>query len=61
MSSAERPEADVAEQSRDMDAGEEADRPSGTVDFDPDREAADADLVSQQQDAGLPDEDDFRG
>ena len=61
MSSAERPEADVAEQSRSVDAGEETDRPSGTVNLDTDREAADADLVEQQQDAGLPDEDDIRG
>lgn len=61
MSSAERPEADVAEQSRSIDPGEEADRPGGIVDFDLDREAADADLLEQQQDAGLPDEDDIRG
>ncbi len=61
MSSAERPEADVAEQSRTVDPSEEADVPTGTVDLDTGRDAADADLLEQQQDAGLPDEDDGRG
>ncbi|MCO1660409.1 hypothetical protein [Pseudonocardia humida] len=53
MSSAERPEADVAEQSRDVVEDEQTiDR---GVEVDPD--APLADVLEQRQDAGFPDED----
>jgi hypothetical protein len=54
MSSAERPEADVAEQSRDA-AGHD-DRPFDRAPT-PDVEAPVEDVLEQSRDAALPDED----
>ncbi|WP_214403840.1 hypothetical protein [Pseudonocardia lacus] len=54
MSSAERPEADVAEQSRDV--AEHDDRPLDDAPT-PDTEAPIEDVLEQSRDAGLPDED----
>jgi hypothetical protein len=55
MSSAERPEADAAEQEREVEPAADE-----RGEFAPDLEAAVADVLDQLTDAGLPDEDESR-
>jgi hypothetical protein len=59
MSSAERPEADAAEQARPVDPDTD-DRDEPGPDLTPDVEAALADVLDQLAEVDLPDEDDSR-